>query len=171
MFGSGAPQATVVVRDPARLAGAAARRHAGWRRPTSTGCGTRRTLTAVIEVAARNVAGIDALRRAPHAACASRASAAARAGRATRRAAPREDIAAHYDLGNDLFGLMLDETMMYSGAIFERRDMTLEDASRRQARPRSATSSTCGRRDHVLEIGTGWGGFARARRVAHAAAA
>ena len=71
----------------------------------------------------------------------------------------RDDIAAHYDLGNDLFELMLDPTMMYSCAIFERRDMSLEEASRaklericEQARPRPS--------DHVLEIGTGWGGFA-----------
>ena len=55
----------------------------------------------------------------------------------------REDIAAHYDLGNDLFELMLDETMMYSAAIFER-------ARRRWPRRRgrswtaSATSSTSG---------------------------
>jgi phytoene dehydrogenase-like protein len=42
----------------------------------------------------------------------------------------RDDIAAHYDLGNDLFELMLDPTMTYSGATFARRDMTLEDASR-----------------------------------------
>ena len=71
----------------------------------------------------------------------------------------REDIAAHYDLGNDLFELMLDETMMYSGAIFERRDMTLAEASRAKLE-RICDKLDLGPSDHVLEIGTGWGGFA-----------
>ena len=71
----------------------------------------------------------------------------------------RRDIAAHYDLGNDLFELMLDPTMMYSGAIFERRDMTLEEASRAKL-DRICDKLDLGPRDHVLEIGTGWGGFA-----------
>ena len=71
----------------------------------------------------------------------------------------REDIAAHYDLGNDLFELMLDETMMYSSAIFERRDMSLEEASRAKL-DRICDKLDLGPSDHVLEIGTGWGGFA-----------
>ena len=71
----------------------------------------------------------------------------------------RKDIAAHYDLGNDLFELMLDETMMYSCAIFERRDMTLEEASLAKLE-RICEKLDLGPRDHVLEIGTGWGGFA-----------
>ena len=71
----------------------------------------------------------------------------------------RKDIAAHYDLGNDLFALMLDETMMYSGAVFERRDMTLAEASRAKLE-RICDKLDLGPSDHVLEIGTGWGGFA-----------
>ena len=45
------------------------------------------------------------------------------------RARSRRDIAAHYDLGNELFERMLDPTMMYSCALFERAGMTLEEAS------------------------------------------
>ena len=71
----------------------------------------------------------------------------------------RKDIAAHYDLGNDLFELMLDETMMYSSAIFERRDMTLAEASRAKL-DRICDKLDLQPSDHVLEIGTGWGGFA-----------
>ena len=71
----------------------------------------------------------------------------------------RDDIAAHYDLGNALFELMLDETMMYSSAIFERRDMSLAEASRAKLE-RICDKLDLGPSDHVLEIGTGWGGFA-----------
>jgi cyclopropane-fatty-acyl-phospholipid synthase len=71
----------------------------------------------------------------------------------------REDIAAHYDLGNDLFELMLDETMMYSSAVFERREMTLAEASRAKLE-RICAKLDLEPSDHVAEIGTGWGGFA-----------
>lgn len=71
----------------------------------------------------------------------------------------RRNIAAHYDLGNDFYGLWLDERMMYSSAIFEHADRSLEAASvaklDRICRKLKLTPD-----DHVLEIGTGWGGFA-----------
>jgi cyclopropane-fatty-acyl-phospholipid synthase len=71
----------------------------------------------------------------------------------------RRNIAAHYDLGNDLFALMLDETMAYSCAVFERDDATLHEAQvakfERICRKLRLTPD-----DHLLEIGTGWGGFA-----------
>ncbi len=51
------------------------------------------------------------------------------------RAGSRRNIAAHYDLGNDFFRLLLDESMMYSCALFERPGMTLAEASGGQARP------------------------------------
>ena len=54
---------------------------------------------------------------------------------------------------------MLDETMMYSSAIFERRDMTLAEASRAKL-DRICDKLDLQPSDHVLEIGTGWGGFA-----------
>ena len=71
----------------------------------------------------------------------------------------RRNIAAHYDLGNDFFGLFLDPTMMYSSAIFERADMTLEAASIAKL-DRICRKLDLKPTDHVLEIGTGWGGFA-----------
>ena len=71
----------------------------------------------------------------------------------------RRQIAAHYDLGNDLFSLFLDPTMMYSCAIFETPHATLEDASLTKLR-RVCEKLDLGPGDHVLEIGTGWGGFA-----------
>jgi cyclopropane-fatty-acyl-phospholipid synthase len=71
----------------------------------------------------------------------------------------RRNIAAHYDLGNDFFALWLDETYMYSAAIFERPDMSLHEAQ--QARlDRICRKLQLKPDDHVMEIGTGWGGFA-----------
>jgi cyclopropane-fatty-acyl-phospholipid synthase len=71
----------------------------------------------------------------------------------------RRNIEYHYDLGNDLFGLMLDETMTYSCAIFENDDEPLADAQRRKLR-RVCDRLALTPDDHVLEIGCGWGSFA-----------
>jgi cyclopropane-fatty-acyl-phospholipid synthase len=71
----------------------------------------------------------------------------------------RRNIEAHYDLGNDFFGLFLDETWMYSSAIFTQQDTDLHRASVRKL------DLICDKLDlkpddHLLEIGTGWGGLA-----------
>ena len=71
----------------------------------------------------------------------------------------RRNIAAHYDLGNDFFSLFLDPTMMYSCAFFEHEGQSLEAASRAKL-DRICRKLSLGPEDHVLEIGTGWGGFA-----------
>jgi cyclopropane-fatty-acyl-phospholipid synthase len=71
----------------------------------------------------------------------------------------RANIAAHYDLGNDFYRLFLDDTLTYSCGIFERPDSTLRDAS--VAKYDRLCRKLGLRPDHhVLEIGTGWGGFA-----------
>jgi cyclopropane-fatty-acyl-phospholipid synthase len=71
----------------------------------------------------------------------------------------RRNISAHYDLGNDFFALWLDQTMMYSSALFTDDGMSLHEAQlarldhicrKLQLKPG----------EHVVEIGTGWGGFA-----------
>jgi cyclopropane-fatty-acyl-phospholipid synthase len=71
----------------------------------------------------------------------------------------RRNIRYHYDLGNELFALFLDETMTYSCAIFEREDESLADAQLRKLR-RVCDKLSLGPADHVLEIGCGWGSFA-----------
>ena len=81
-----------------------------------------------------------------------------RARRNTRVKA-RENISAHYDLGNDFYRLFLDETMTYSSAVFETPDQSLADAQRTKYR-RVAEGAGLRAGMHVLEIGTGWGGFA-----------
>lgn len=71
----------------------------------------------------------------------------------------RKNIAAHYDLGNDFYRLFLDETMTYSSAVFASPDQTLADAQRTKYRLLAERAGlTAGQ--HVLEIGSGWGGFA-----------
>jgi len=71
----------------------------------------------------------------------------------------KRNIVAHYDLGNEFFKLFLDKKMMYSSAIFPNENASLEEAAiykldhicrKLQLKPS----------DHVVEIGTGWGGFA-----------
>ena len=71
----------------------------------------------------------------------------------------RRNIAAHYDLGNDFYRTFLDETMTYSSAVFTDPDQPLADAQRNKYR-RMAEGAGLVRGQHVLEIGTGWGGFA-----------
>jgi len=79
--------------------------------------------------------------------------------RANSLTGSRSNISAHYDLSNDFFSLFLDPTMAYSSGIFKNETDSLHDASlnkfqhiceRLQLKPE----------DHLLEIGTGWGGLA-----------
>lgn len=93
----------------------------------------------------------------------------ARFGRAVNRllhlarrntvAGSRKNISAHYDLSNDFFKLWLDPTMLYSAAYFERPNLTLEEAQRAKMR-KLIEAARIGPGHHVLEIGSGWGGFA-----------
>lgn len=78
--------------------------------------------------------------------------------RNTRRGAKR-NIAAHYDLGNDFFSLWLDESMMYSCAIFDTPDTSLAEAQRARL-DRVCQRLDLQASDHLVEIGTGWGGLA-----------
>ena len=79
--------------------------------------------------------------------------------RPNTRSGSRRNIHEHYDLGNDFFDLFLDETMSYSCAYFEQPSASLADASR------AKLDMVCRKLelqpgDHLLEIGTGWGGLA-----------
>jgi cyclopropane-fatty-acyl-phospholipid synthase len=80
--------------------------------------------------------------------------------RSNTRSGSRRNIRAHYDLGDELFRLFLDPLMMYSSAIFPRDEAGLEEAALHKL-------ALIGERlhlspdDHVLEIGTGWGGLAQ----------
>ncbi|MCH2184919.1 cyclopropane-fatty-acyl-phospholipid synthase family protein [Myxococcota bacterium] len=75
------------------------------------------------------------------------------------RKGSRRNIAEHYDLGNDFFELFLDPTLTYSCALFTRKDMSLEEASLAKYE-RICQKLNLQAGDRVLEVGTGWGGFA-----------
>lgn len=78
--------------------------------------------------------------------------------RPNSRSIARQNIREHYDLSNDFFALWLDESMMYSGARWEKADATLQEAqfAKNDALCRKLRLQPT---DHVLEIGTGWGGW------------
>jgi cyclopropane-fatty-acyl-phospholipid synthase len=113
-------------------------------------------LVALMRLAARNGAALDRPRRwllpviAP-------ARALARARNTIARS--REQIAAHYDLGNELFELFLDERMTYSSAIFPAPGATLDDAALHKLRIVCAKLDLRPS-DHLLDIGGGWGSLA-----------
>lgn len=71
----------------------------------------------------------------------------------------RRNIAAHYDLGNEFFRLFLSADLMYSSALFATPQDTLEQASTNKLE-RICSLLQLNPDDHVVEIGTGWGGFA-----------
>ncbi len=75
----------------------------------------------------------------------------------------KENISEHYDLGNDFYKLFLDKTMTYSSGIFLKADTTLEE-SQVEKYDRLCRILKLKSTDHLLEIGSGWGGFS-----AHAA--
>lgn len=79
--------------------------------------------------------------------------------RRNTRKGSRENISRHYDLGNEFFSLFLDDTMMYSCALFEADEMTLREASLAKL-DRVCRLLQLSPSDHIMEIGSGWGGFA-----------
>jgi cyclopropane-fatty-acyl-phospholipid synthase len=75
------------------------------------------------------------------------------------RAGSRKNISAHYDLGNDFFSLFLDSSLMYSAAIYPEPEASLEQAANYKLQ-RVCEKLQLQPTDHLLEIGTGWGGMA-----------
>jgi cyclopropane-fatty-acyl-phospholipid synthase len=115
-------------------------------------------LVALTRLGALNMTGLDRLRRIFSPVLAPLQRAVALLARNTPVRARRR-IAAHYDLGNELFSQFLDRTMMYSCAVFDEPGATLEQASLAKLE-RICQKLKLIPDDHVLEIGTGWGGFA-----------
>ena len=115
-------------------------------------------LTLLVRILLRNRAVLDAMETGLARLTAPLQKALHWFHRNTREGA-RRNIAAHYDLGNDFFRLFLDETMMYSSAIFAHADMTLEEAQHARL-TRICEKLDLQPTDHLLEIGTGWGSMA-----------
>ena len=115
-------------------------------------------LPELARLAALNMPALDRWRRAFRPVVAIPQAALSWCARNTPKRSRRR-IAAHYDIGNDLFSLMLDETMTYSCAIFEEPASSLHQAQIAKL-DRICRKLELSPRDHVLEIGTGWGAFA-----------
>jgi cyclopropane-fatty-acyl-phospholipid synthase len=115
-------------------------------------------LVQVVRVFVRNMEALNAL-EAQGAWWQRLGMRALHAWRGNSRSGARRNIAAHYDLGNDFFSLFLDRTMAYSAGLYRHGATTLEQASLEKFR------HICARlqlqpQDHLLEIGSGWGGLA-----------
>lgn len=164
VFGSQSPppeeplRARIVVRSPAFWTELVGGRGVGLGRAYMDGLWECDELVTLVRIAARAMVAGDRARERllPLVGPLQRA---AWKLRANTRERSRERIAAHYDLGNELFARFLDETMMYSCGIFERPDATLHEASVAKLE-RICRTLDLGPDDHVLEIGSGWGGFA-----------
>lgn len=150
---------TVEVRDERAYAALVREGSIGFGRGYVEGWWTSDDPVAVVRFAIRNLRNLDRFRDRVH----------RLTGWATdpiRNVLPhdtaernREDIGAHYDIGNELFELFLDETMTYSSAVFPTWDTPLADASRYKLDlllDRLGLTAD----HHLLEIGTGWGAMA-----------
>jgi cyclopropane-fatty-acyl-phospholipid synthase len=157
VYGSGPPAATIIVRSR-RMWRMALTGSRGLAEAYARDFWDSPDLTALVRLAARNAEGLDRLRSriAPVRVPAQRARAYLRRSTRNRR---RRDVAAHYDLGNELFSRMLDRTMSYSCAVFGEGATTLEDAQVAKLEL-ICEKLELGREDHLLEIGTGWGALA-----------
>lgn len=71
----------------------------------------------------------------------------------------RQNIAAHYDLGNEFYGLFLDDSLSYSCALFETPNTSIEDAQQKKYE-RICQKLELVASDHLVEIGSGWGAMA-----------
>ena len=81
------------------------------------------------------------------------------------RSGSRKNIRSHYDLSNQFYKLWLDETMTYSCAVFEGK-MSLKQAQLNKYK-QICEKINLKKSDHLLEIGTGWGGFAEYAKKHH----
>lgn len=115
-------------------------------------------LLSVIRIFVRNIEALDKMDASQSLLSRLMLGLFARFSRNTTSGAKR-NILAHYDLGNPFFSLFLDTSKMYSAAIYPTPETTLEEASEYKLKV------ICDRLqltadDHLLEIGTGWGGLA-----------
>ncbi len=157
VYGSGPPAATMIVRRTRtwRMGLTGSR---GLAEAYAAGHWDSPDLVALVSLAARNASGLDRLRAglAPVRAPVQRLR---DLGRRSTRRRRRRDIAAHYDLSNQLFSRMLDPSMSYSCAVFEEPGMSLAEAQVAKLEL-ICEKLDLGPDDHLLEVGTGWGALA-----------
>jgi cyclopropane-fatty-acyl-phospholipid synthase len=154
----GIPTVRITVRDPAFYRAVAMRGSVGAGEAYIDGLWDCDDLVGLVRLLVRNRDRLDEMETGV-ARVGGWALRAWHALRPNTRGGSRRNIAAHYDLGNDFFALFLSPDLMYSSALWEGDDDTLEQASTRKL------EAVCRHLqlqpgDRVVEIGTGWGGFA-----------
>jgi cyclopropane-fatty-acyl-phospholipid synthase len=155
--GRGEPVAQVTIHDQRAYAAILGRGSVGLGQSYVDGDWDCDDLTALVRILIGNLEGVG--RIADRWGQLFAVPASTGAARRRDRQSDRRDVQAHYDLGNDFFELLLDPTMMYSCGLFEQPEFTLEQASTAKLE-RLCQRLDLGPNDHVVEIGTGWGGFA-----------
>lgn len=149
---------TVTIHDPNAYARLALRGSIGVGEGYMAGEWSCDDLTGLVRIFVLNRAVLDGLERGL-ARLAMPLFRALHAIRRNTRSGSRSNIAAHYDLGNEFYRLFLDETLMYSSGVFPTPASSLHDASVAKI-DRICRKLDLQPSDHLLEIGTGWGGFA-----------
>ncbi|HEV2368334.1 MAG TPA: cyclopropane-fatty-acyl-phospholipid synthase family protein [Acidimicrobiales bacterium] len=151
-------KATIEVHAPAAWSETLRHGSVGLGRAYMNGWWDTDDLTSALRIMA---AALPLLRRVPRPLRRVRGSVQDRLGLASGRDpdVDRRYIHAHYDLSNEFFALFLDETMAYSCAVFESPSASLAEASRAKF-DRLCRKLDLGPGDHLVEIGTGWGGLA-----------
>ena len=155
-FGSSGPQAEMVIRDWSAVSAMAAHGQVGLGEAYVQGLWDTPSVEGLMTIAMRNRDQLAAYDRArPWNRLKFRA--VDRVLRANSRRGSRNNIRAHYDVGNEFYHLWLDEGMTYSSGIFVSGDNDLGQA---QTRKNARVLSRLTDGERLLEIGCGWGGFA-----------
>ena len=158
VFGTGAPVVNVSVHDPAfyrQLAFGGSVGAAESYMASHWDCDGLVNLVRIMACNSTLLGELDGTTTAPGALLAS----IAHAMRRNTLTGSRRNIEAHYDLGDDFFRLFLDKRMMYSAAVYDTGQESLEEASEAKLL-RICRKLNLQAEDHLLEIGTGWGGLA-----------
>jgi cyclopropane-fatty-acyl-phospholipid synthase len=157
-LGAGRPEVHVELHDERAYAALLGRGSVGLGESYLAGWWDADDLTALVRILFRSTEGLrHALDGAGRAL--SPVTSPVRSLRAPSKHADRRNVQAHYDLPGELFELMLDDTMAYSCAVFDRPGMTLEEAQGAKF-DRLCQKLRLTPDDRLLEIGTGWGGLA-----------
>ncbi len=156
--GPDALDVTITLRTPAVWREVATKASRGLGESYIDGWWTTNDLVGLVRLLIRNLDTFDEIRNRWSRTTAPVADLARRLRPASKTRDKRE-IAAHYDLGNDFFELFLDPTMAYSCGLFEGPHVSLEEAQKAKF-DRLLRSIDLQPGDHLVEIGTGWGGLA-----------
>ncbi|MEO0477300.1 MAG: cyclopropane-fatty-acyl-phospholipid synthase family protein [Planctomycetota bacterium] len=158
VVGEGDPRCTITVHHPRFYRDAVLGGHLGAAEGYIHGLWDCDDLTALVRIFARNLALSDQMDKLS----VRIGGALLKFGHHLKRntlSGSRGNIAAHYDLGNDFFELLLDPTLTYSCAVFESPEMSLIDAQVAKL-DRLIDKLGLTPDQHLLEIGTGWGALA-----------